>query len=635
MARFRTTIGTKLFAAFFAMGVLIAGLGTYGYSVLSAAEHIVSYTYDHPMMAINYARAASVDFVEMENALLQADRAPAALRQGYLRRIEDLSAVLHADLEVAAERSTAQDERVTIDAINRLLREWQALIRRTGLTPDHKAIDALNRNILDRLDMLVELNADHGFVSRHRSLTELHRYENAVAAVTLLALILACSITVVLSRRIVRPLAAAAHVAERIAAGELQTQIPRGGADETGSLLNSMRSMRNSIADQMQREQSRARSAENRLLDAVESSGEGIVLADGRGIVVVSNSGMTPLLPAQGADPVIGQPLDAMLAAIDEQCVPLLEPGSSLAEIVASATTEKVASAERQLPDGRWFRMTANPTRERGTILFFSDFTRIKAREERYRAAKQQAEAASEAKSRFLANMGHELRTPLNAIIGFSEMIAGQMFGPLGHPKYADYSTDILSSARNLLDIINSVLDLAQSESGKTDICKVPVELGEILSGCARTIQRQCEDAGLSFSRVQAQGEILVAGDETKLRQIFLNLLSNAAKFTDKGGSVALQVTTDGGSVIVDVKDSGIGMSADDIAVALTPFAQVDGRLARRYEGAGIGLPLAKAWVELHGGTLTIRSAPNQGTEVRVVLPLAVAATRANLAMSA
>jgi signal transduction histidine kinase len=218
--------------------------------------------------------------------------------------------------------------------------------------------------------------------------------------------------------------------------------------------------------------------------------------------------------------------------------------------------------------------------------------------------------------------MSHELRTPLNAIIGFSEIISSQLFGAIGNAKYVGYSNDIVASAQHLLEIINSVLDLARSDVGKLQIRPQTVDLRNILDGCVTMMHEQCAKAELQFSVAHPRDPLLVFGEPAKLRQVVINLLSNAIKFTKPGGEVSLLASAqDNGRVDIAVADTGIGMSAEEIPIALAPFGQIDSNLSRRYEGTGLGLPLTKALVELHGGTLTITSVPGQGTMVTVSLP--------------
>ena len=213
--------------------------------------------------------------------------------------------------------------------------------------------------------------------------------------------------------------------------------------------------MQDNIRAMMARETKLRRSAESRLSDALETSREGVILvADG--VIVLANWQLREFFPAIADRLVSGTDFSEALDLIQKQLRPREDN-----VLAASGHTEL------ELSNGRWVRMTANATSEGGSIIFFSDFTAIKEREENLRKAKLEAEAANAAKTRFLANISHELRTPLNAIIGFSEIINGQMFGELGNARYIDYSSDILRSGRHLLDVINSVLDLSRSETGR------------------------------------------------------------------------------------------------------------------------------------------------------------------------
>ncbi len=235
--------------------------------------------------------------------------------------------------------------------------------------------------------------------------------------------------------------------------------------------------------------------------------------------------------------------------------------------------------------------------------------------------ARRRAEEANRAKSTFLANMSHELRTPLNAILGFSEIIRDKMFGN-DAARYSDYAADIHRSGAHLLEIVNDILDVTRIEAGKFDIREEKVKLEVVMKESLLAVEQQAAKAGISLNRGAPPASATIAGDKTKLTQIVINLLSNAVKFTPRGGSVDLSACADkDGGLIVTVRDTGIGMASDEIRDAVELFRQVDNSLARRYEGTGLGLPLAIQLTELHGGTLTVESAPGRGTLVTVRLP--------------
>jgi len=605
------SIGAKIFAAFVAMSLIIAVMGVAGYSVLSAAGNIAVTTFDGPLMAVSYTRAAHTDFTEMQVLEQRSEQAPPAERAAILAELADVASTFSDDLDVAAQRATADDERRLISQLAPLVQQWRQ-VRSKG---DHAELQRLDRAIDRKFDLLSELITDHSFVARRQTVTNISNFKYAVIATTIFALLLAGGITLLLRSRIVRPLRSAAMVADRIAKGELQTPIPQGGLDETGALLKSMTVMQDSIREAMTREKDLRRSAENRLVDALETSREGVMLVSPDGHVVMSNSTLRGFFPEIAFQLMPGTRFDKALELIQTQLKPTQAPSEDI-------TTS--GHAELELADGRWLRMTGSATSEGGSIFFLSDFTVIKEREESMRRAKAEAEAANASKTRFLANMSHELRTPLNAIIGFSEIISGQLFGHIGNVRYLDYSRDILRSGRHLLAVINDVLDLSKSEAGKMVLAVRETDMRDVLDDCIAMVREQCAAAGLEFAVTGMDQALPLMGDVAKLRQIFLNLLSNAIKFTEKGGRVSLSAATTPDGIAVTVADTGIGMDPEDVKVALQPFAQVDNRLERRYEGTGLGLPLTKALVDLHKGSMKIEGARGKGTQVTITFPRAV-----------
>ena len=248
------------------------------------------------------------------------------------------------------------------------------------------------------------------------------------------------------------------------------------------------------------------------------------------------------------------------------------------------------------------------------------------------RRALVEAEEANRAKSAFLAAMSHELKTPLNAVLGFSEIMAGEMFGPISPPVYRNYAKDIHASGTRLLAIISDVLDVARLSGGAITLnarpYPVPTLVDEALT-LARIATGDQRDVLLDVPATLPQ----IDADPQRLRQSLINLLSNALKFTPEGGRVSVRAwLAQNGGVSFAVTDTGIGMAQEKIVAALEPFRQLDGSLARRFEGAGLGLSIAKSLVELHGGTLSVESAVGAGTTVTIALPPVRTCPRAALA---
>jgi len=229
---------------------------------------------------------------------------------------------------------------------------------------------------------------------------------------------------------------------------------------------------------------------------------------------------------------------------------------------------------------------------------------------------------ASKAKSDFLASVSHELRTPLNAIIGFSEMIRDSLIGPLD-ARYREYGADINQSGRHLQNIINDILDISKIEGGRLELREEMVSIGETVRACRRIVEAMATTAGVTLAIDVASSLPPIRADQLRFQQILLNLMSNAVKFTPAGGRVRVSAAVGPDGIVVAIADTGIGMKPEEIAIALEPFRQIEGPQTRRFTGTGLGLPLAKALLELHGGELAIESAPGVGTTVRLRLPAA------------
>jgi len=243
-------------------------------------------------------------------------------------------------------------------------------------------------------------------------------------------------------------------------------------------------------------------------------------------------------------------------------------------------------------------------------------------------AARREAESASRLKSEFLAHMSHELRTPLNAILGFSDFMLSEPMGPLGHENYRDYMQDIQSGGKHLLEVINDILDLSKIESGTAELSEAVFDAEALIEECVRLLSERADNAGIDMQIETMPGLPNLYGDEQLLKRSLLNLLSNAIKFTPADGKIIVRAgARPGRDFFLAVTDTGIGIAPEHLHHVLTPFGQAENVFRRSHDGTGLGLPLVKSFVEMHGGKLDLESSLGEGTHVTIRLP----ATRARL----
>jgi len=249
------------------------------------------------------------------------------------------------------------------------------------------------------------------------------------------------------------------------------------------------------------------------------------------------------------------------------------------------------------------------------------DVTEDKLAERALMQAKHSAEAANRAKSSFLATMSHELRTPLNAVIGFAQLIEHERFGSVGYEKYKEYIGHIRESGEHLLAMINDILDLSRVESGQIDLNESAIDLAQLVRRTTALMEAKARDGGLRLELRLPENLPLLRGDERAIKQILLNLVANAMKFTKPGGEVTVEVASSGDALELSVADTGIGIAPADQQRVFEPFVQVESEFNRRFEGTGLGLPLVRSLAEQHGGRIVLQSAPGEGTRVAVRFP--------------
>jgi signal transduction histidine kinase len=297
------------------------------------------------------------------------------------------------------------------------------------------------------------------------------------------------------------------------------------------------------------------------------------------------------------------------------------EQARAQADMLANLDRSKPYRRQLVTPANRVLDTRSDPTPGGGWVTTFTDVTEAEAVQNELRRAKEVAEAANQAKSRFLATMSHELRTPLNVVIGFSDALLHESANP-SRAQIDDYAQQINEAGHHLLGLINSILDVARIESGRFDFAADAVDVVRLVQSAARLSDASAQAAEIVLLTEVPDALPAIRADERRLRQALGHLLSNALKFTEPGGTVIIGAAQDpGGGLLLFVRDSGIGIAEQDLDRVFEPFTQLDGSLARRFQGAGLGLYVSRALVVGHGGELTLRSTPGEGTVAEIRLP--------------
>ena len=382
-----------------------------------------------------------------------------------------------------------------------------------------------------------------------------------------------------------------------------------------------------SSRESLEAELRRLKVAFRELSAILDTATDGVVVLDWQGLILTLNRSGEALFGYDQHE-VQGKPLTSLLTP--ESSPLALEYFEGLKSRVSSLFNQgrEVTALAREGGTLPVFMTLAqvgaagSGTREERFCALLRDLTHWKNVEQELEAARKEAERANALKSAFLAKVSHEIRTPLNAILGFAEVMIEERFGPIGNPRYKDYIGDIHASGALVMSLVNDLLDLSKIEAGKMDFAFASIDVNRVVSECVSIMQPQAsrEQVDTKLSLSPALPNILA--DERALRQIVLNLLSNAVKFNRPGGQVVVStLLADSGSVVVRIRDTGLGMREGDIGVAFEPFRRLDaGRPSR---GTGLGLPLTKALVEANGASMTFKSKEQEGTLVEVVFPSA------------
>jgi two-component system cell cycle sensor histidine kinase PleC len=359
------------------------------------------------------------------------------------------------------------------------------------------------------------------------------------------------------------------------------------------------------------------------LRHTLESIDRGVALIGADRRILVVNRRFAEMIGLPPGAPAEGTPVEALVRQLARRG----DYGPGDVEEIVAARMEALGRpgawrTDREGPDGRMMEVTHRPLPDGGLVATYADVTDVRSAERSLRAAMERAEQASRAKTMFFANVSHELRTPLNAIIGFAELIAGDEASDRAADR--EYARDIRDSGRHLLAVINDILDYARLEAGRLELSDGRVDVAETAEAARRVVAGRAEERGVRIAVETPPDLPRVVADPVKLRQILINLIANAVKFTPRGGEVSVRAAVGGGpggGLSIEVRDTGIGMTPDEVRIALEPFGQAAATGDGRRDGSGLGLPLARALAELHGGALTVESAPGAGTTVRVTLP--------------
>lgn len=381
-------------------------------------------------------------------------------------------------------------------------------------------------------------------------------------------------------------------------------------------LLHEIRAARRAQAAEM--------SAMSQLSEAVESFSDGFSLFDSDGKLVKCN-----------------RRFREMHAPISDLLVPGIEFETMVRAYVASGVIPETEGIEEEWikrrmrlhrnpveeleikhRDGRWLRVSERRTSDGGCVSIRTDITALKERQEDLASQQQQADTANRAKTDFLLTMSHELRTPLNAIMGFSEVMKQQLRGPLGDERYVGYANDIYDSARHLLAVINNILDISRIEAGRLELDEQAVVIGDEIEKALRLLHDEARGADIKIVQDIEDDLPLLLGDAHKIQQIVINLAGNAIRYMQDSGRITVSAVRDeDGGIVLTVADDGQGMPAEDVERVISPFVRLSNPMVRQHDGTGLGLPLVKALVELHGGSFSLSSGIGKGTKGVAVFP--------------
>jgi len=407
-----------------------------------------------------------------------------------------------------------------------------------------------------------------------------------------------------------------------LAAGDLRSPLPQGGADEIGRMAESLAVFRATAVEMEETNLKEIREARTRLTEAIETISEGFSLYSAEDKLIVCNTRYKELFASHADVLIPGTSFETILRTATERGLIKDAEGRREAWIAERLARHHAASEThiQRRSDGRWIQVNERKTANGGVVAIYADITELKHHEAELAEARDAADAANQTKSTFLANMSHELRTPLNAIIGYSEILQEDA-ADKGDKAAIDDLQQIEGAGRHLLGLINNILDLSKIEAGKMDVFIEPIDIQAMVTEVL-SIVRPLADKSENVVEVVCPADIgSFRSDQTKVKQCLLNLMSNANKFTDKG-TLTLAVAHEGGSqVCFRVSDTGVGMTQEQLGRLFEAFSQADASTTKRFGGTGLGLAITKRFCTMLGGDVTVESTPGKGTTFIIRLP--------------
>jgi len=611
-----TSIRAKLLFAFFIIGLIVIGIGTYANRGIQETGNMVIQTYDGPMQASVHAERARHLFSRVETSLLQQNL---RIRDGKDIKRSNIYALLKElsdDMKIVSKHSTSPKAAPYIKETQSLIHEWKHRVQDFNPETDgqlYLKFEGGFERIYTNLDIISEFQANAGTIERAAAEDIIQRRVSNIILFIGGALILALTLALWLSMTILNPLKTAVDVANKVSGGDYDVAIPLGRTDETGLLLKSMSVMQTNIRNFMARERNEKEMAKDYLAAALINSKDAILMTNAHGTVTIANERVKTLFPHVIGEDFIGGKLEHYF--------------NNSGHPVQGSVSNPTDTGEIQLENGVWTKINASDMAEGGRLFIWTDITELKDREVNLRISKEKAEAADKAKTLFLASMSHELRTPLNAVIGFSDLMANETLGPIGNPEYVDLSAHILESGENLLNMIEDVLVVAGTRNEtKATLDFEHHDLALLIDNAIRNMKAEyiAKNIGIMWDRPELNYTVYC--NIQRLNRVFNAILSNAIRFNKDNGFIKIKInnvpdTCAKPGVFIDIADTGIGIAQTDIAQIMAPFAQADNSYTRAYDGAGLGLAIAKQWTELHDGNLSIASKLGHGTVVRIFLP--------------